>query len=273
MTENNKFDLAVSIGYSKFIDENGFKAMKDNSIKAIELSFDDYSNMDFKRVKKLSEDYDVKLWSLHLPFMPFEDIDISSIDSNMRNSNVFMLSDIISRASDIGVNRFVIHASGEPVLPPVRAERMKCSKDSLYKLSEFAKKSDSVIAVENLPRTCLGNNSREINELTSVNENLFVCFDTNHLFGQTASEFVNDLNKKIETVHISDYDFTYERHWLPGLGKVNWKEIIDLLNSKQYKGPWVYEVSLFPKNVPDKTKITLSEILENYNTLVKKKDR
>lgn len=99
--------------------------------------------------------------------------------------------------------------------------------------------------------------------------NLLVCFDTNHLFEQTASEFINDLNKKIETVHISDYDFMYERHWLPGVGKVNWKEIINLLNSKQYAGPWLYEVSFFPKNLPDKNEITLNEIHENYTDLSK----
>ena len=195
MKQLSKFDLAVSIGNSHFIEENGFKSMQEASLKAVELSFSDYSNFDFKKTKKLADSYGVSLWSLHLPFMPFEVIDISSTDADMRNTNISMLCDIILKSSDIGINRFVIHASGEPVLPPVRSERMKCSKDSLYKLSEFAKKTDSVIAVENLPRTCLGNNSKEINELTSVNDNLLVCFDTNHLFEQSAKDFVNDLNK------------------------------------------------------------------------------
>ena len=264
MKQINKFDLAVSVGDSHFIEENGFKSMQEASVKAIELSFGDYSDFDFKKTKKLADSYGVSLWSLHLPFMPFEIIDISSTDADMRNANILMLSNIISRASDIGINRFVIHASGEPVLPPVRSERMKCSKDSLFKLSEFAKKSGSVIAVENLPRTCLGNNSKEINELTSVNDNLLVCFDTNHLFEQSAKDFVDDLNKKIETVHISDYDFMYERHWLPGYGNVDWKEIIDLLNSKQYIGPWLYEISFSPKKLPDKTEITFDDVYGNY---------
>lgn len=272
MKQISKFDLAVSVGHIDFIEEKGFKSMQESSVKAIELSFGDYSNFDFKKTKKLADSYGVALWSLHLPFMPFEVIDISSTDADMRNANISMLSDIILKASDIGINRFVIHASGEPVLPPVRSERMKSSKDSLFKLSEFAKKTDSVIAVENLPRTCLGNNSGEINELTSVNDNLLVCFDTNHLFEQLTKDFVDDLNKKIETVHISDYDFMYERHWLPGYGKVDFKEIIGILESKQYIGPWLYEISFFPKNLPDKQEITLRDVYNNYSDFVMESD-
>ena len=82
MKQINKFDLAISVGYDFQIEEKGFKDMSDNSVKAIELSFDDYSNFDFKCVKKLADAYDVSLWSLHLPFMPFDVIDISSTDNN-----------------------------------------------------------------------------------------------------------------------------------------------------------------------------------------------
>ena len=264
MKSIGKYDLAVSIGNTRFLDKNGFEDMRSSGIKGIELSFNDYSGVDFKSVKKIADDCGIALWSLHLPFMPFDKIDISSTDSKMREENIAFLCDLISESADIGINRFVIHASGEPVLPPVRSERIKCSKDSLYKLSEFAKKYNAVIAVENLPRTCLGNCCNEINELTSVNDNLLVCFDTNHLLCETADDFVKNLNKKIETVHISDYDFVGEKHWLPGYGKVDWNEITSLLDSKQYVGPWLYEISFSPKNLPDKTEITFDDIYGNY---------
>lgn len=269
MKQINKFDLAVSVGYDFQIEEKGFNDMRDNSIKAIELSFGDYSNFDFKGIKKLADTYDISLWSLHLPFLPFETLDVSSTESEMRNSNLIMLSDIIARAGDVGIDKFVIHASGEPVLPPVRSERMKCSKDSIYSLSEFAKKFNSSIAVENLPRTCLGKNSKEINELTSVNENVVVCYDTNHLLEESAADFVKNLDKKIATVHISDYDFVTERHWLPGCGKVDWKEIIDLLNYKEYIGPFLYEVSIKKGNYPSDREVTFLDFKENYSNLMK----
>ena len=264
MLKTGKFDLAVSIGYNEFIDENGFNKMKQAGIKAIEISFGNYDDFDFKTIKELSEKYQIELWSLHLPFMPFETIDISSTDNCVREYSINLMCDIISKGVQIGIKRFVLHPSGEPVLPPVRAERMKCSKDSLYRISEFAKKYNAVIAVENLPRTCLGNKSKEINELVAVNDNLVICFDTNHLFEESAEEFINNLNKNIETVHISDYDYQYERHWLPYYGKIDWESMKNLINSKGYNGPWLYEISFYPKNLPDIQKISLDEVYTNY---------
>lgn len=265
MKRIDKYDFAVSIGDKAVLSDDGFYNMNSAGVKAVELSFGDYTDIDFKKIKSLSEKYNVGLWSLHLPFMPFEKIDISSTDSDMRKANVEMLCGIVASSAETGINRFVIHASGEPVLPPVRTERMKCSKDSLYKLSEYIKEYNGVLAVENLPRTCLGNCSKEINELTAVNDNLLVCFDTNHLSEETARDFVKNLNKKIETVHISDYDFVGEKHWLPGCGKVDWKEIIELLDNKDYTGPILYEVSFKKGNYPSGKEVTFVDLSDNYN--------
>ena len=262
-----KFDFALSVGEKRLIEKNGFEEMKNAGIKAIELSFGDYTDFDYKAVKNLSRDFGIDIWSLHLPFMPFEDIDISFTDTKKREKTVKMLSDIIEKASDVGIDKFVIHASGEPVLPGDRSERLKCGMDSLFVLSEFAKGTNSVIAVENLPRTCLGNRSDEINLLTSVNDNLKVCFDTNHLFGENHSEFVKNLKKDIITVHISDYDFVGERHWLPKVGKVDWQEVIGLLNGVGYNGPWLYEVSFLQRTNDGEKHLSLSDFAENYREL------
>lgn len=264
MNRIDKYALAISIGDKKLLDTVGFSNMQKSNVKAIELSFNDYADIDFCEIANLSKKFDVDIWSLHLPFMPFEEIDISSTDGEIRQKTINLICDLISQSSDVGINRFVVHASGEPVLPPVRSERKKCSKDSLYQISEFAKKHDSVIAVENLPRTCLGNCSSEINELTSVNDNLFVCYDTNHLFLESANVFLANLNKKIETVHISDYDFQSERHWLPLCGKLDWKEIISLLKQKKYSGPFMYEVSFKKGNYPSEKELTFDDFYKNY---------
>ena len=72
-------------------------------------------------------------------------------------------------------------------------------------LAEKAASHGAVIAVENLPRTCLGKNSDEINELISANPKLKVCFDTNHLLKENISDFIKKTGKNIVTVHISDY--------------------------------------------------------------------
>lgn len=264
MKNINKYDLALSVGRMSFLEKEGLLDMQKAGIKGIELSFDDYSNMDFKGIKTNADECGISLWSLHLPFLPFEKIDISSTDPDVRKYSVDMIKDIISRSAEVGINRFVVHASGEPVLPPVRSERKKCSKESLFECSEFLKKYNGVIAVENLPRTCLGKNSNEINELTSVNDNLNVCFDTNHLLEQESGEFLKNLNKKIETLHVSDYDFVNERHWLPFKGSVDWAKMIENLEKANYNGPWLYEVSFKPKDLPE---LSLMDINENHRKI------
>ena len=96
--------------------------------------------------------------------------------------------------------------------------------------------------MEDLPRTCLGNCSAEILELLTADPSLTVCFDTNHLLGEPIADFVRAVGKKIETLHVSDYDFCNERHWLPYEGKVNWVELVEALEEVGYNGVWMYEI-------------------------------
>ena len=267
MKAKTRYEFALSVGRQALLGEKGFADMRNAGIRAIELSFDEYESMDFRQVKAAAQNAGVKLWSLHLPFMPFEIIDISALDDKKRADNIRMLCGIMEKACGIGIDTFVIHASGEPVLPPEREERMKRSCDSLFSLSEFAKTRGARIAVENLPRTCLGNCSGEINRLTAVNDNLKVCFDTNHLFAESHKEFVGNLKEEIVTVHISDYDFTGEKHWLPTVGKIDWEEVIGLLGTVGYRGPFLYEVSFLQRTADGEKQLTLSDFKQNYDNL------
>ena len=67
---------------------------------------------------------------------------------------------------------------------------MAASKNSLNELADFAAERGAVIAVEDLPRTCLGNCADEMLEILEANEKLRVCFDTNHLLKDTNGNFL-----------------------------------------------------------------------------------
>jgi sugar phosphate isomerase/epimerase len=113
-------------------------------------------------------------------------------------------------------------------------------------LKILAEKAHSLgirLAVEDLPRTCLGNCSDDILYLLEGNPLLNVCFDTNHLLKQDNVEFIKAVGNRIITLHVSDYDFIDERHQLPGEGKNNWNAIINELEKVNYSGPFLYEVS------------------------------
>ena len=264
---NKHYPIGVSSRGGKPLDEAAFIDMKNSGINVIEIARSDYNGFDYAAVKALSDKYGVGLWTLHLPYMPFEIIDISSTDEAIRRGTLEIFDDIIARAAYIGIDKFVVHPSGEPIAEPDRDERMKRSMQSLDYLAERAAECGAEIAVEDLPRTCLGRNSDEILRLISVNDKLRVCFDVNHLLCEETCKFAEKVGEKIITLHISDYDFVDEKHWLPGEGDISWQELLRALKNIDYNGAWMYEVSFEPSNNIDRRILTYSDFYNNAVTL------
>ena len=246
--------------------EQNFAALQESGIEAVEISMDaaKYPFINYQQVKELSRRYGIALWSYHLPFMPFELIDVAGLDAAVRDYTVSYYSELISKAADVGVNKFVVHPSAEPVGDAEREERTLCAMDTLDRLAEHAGRHGAVIAVEDLPRTCLGNSIAEVRRLLSANSKLRICLDTNHLLGDSNIEFIKQLGDKIVTVHVSDYDFVNERHWLPGEGKINWTELAEALTAAGYSGVWMYELGLTcPKTLLARRDLTFGDFYEN----------
>jgi sugar phosphate isomerase/epimerase len=198
--------------------------------------------LDFKEARRLADKYGIELWSLHLPFLPFNVIDPSV--PALADYTVKYFCSFIDKAAEIGIKTIVIHPSGEPIAESDRPMRLECAKKSLAALAEYAKAKGAVIAVEDLPRTCLGRDSSDILELISAHPDLRVCFDTNHLLGESIADFIKKVGDKIITTHVSDYDEKNERHWLSGEGVIDWKALKDALIAIGYDGTWLYELGL-----------------------------
>lgn len=235
------FEIGLSV-YSKEINGSLFEQYSRAGVSAMELSrtYGEYLELDFKQIGRWADEYGVRLNSLHLPFSPFNVVDISSSETQKKTLEIH--SELIRKASDIGIGIFVVHSSAEPVAAAERAERMERAKESLSILAQTAAENGAVIAVEDLPRTCIGRNSQEILQLVAVDERLRVCLDMNHLLGETLPDFISKVGKKIVTTHVSDYDFLNERHWLPGEGDIDWQGVVGALNEVGYSGAWLYEV-------------------------------
>ena len=231
------------------ITEENMASYRAAGLTVMEISdgMEGYASFDYERARALADQYGVKLHSMHLPFMPFTQIDISA--PLLADGTVEYYRGLIEKGASIGIRIFVLHPSGEPIKEE-RSIRLETAKKSLARLAEIASANGAVIAVENLPRTCLGRNSAEIAELLSAHEDLRACFDTNHLLAEPLADFMRNIKDRIITTHISDYDFVNERHWLPGEGKIDWQEILSVLAEIGYEGPWMYELSLAcPKTI------------------------
>lgn len=269
-----KYKIGLSCGGAgKELTRETFEACQKAGIEAIEISVDKtkYKEIDYPNLLRLSQDYSVELWSYHLPFSRSMNINISSSDKEVRKATVEYFKELIGKASAIGIQKFVIHPSCEPIADEARKEKMEYSKESLHMLAEYANTWDSVIAIEDLPRTCLGRNSEEMLELLSAHSKLRVCFDTNHLLKENVVDFIHNVNERIVTLHVSDTDFQDERHWMPGEGKVNWGELIQALDDVNYQGVWMYELGFqAPSSIQRERDLTFVDFVNNAKWLFEK---
>ncbi len=250
------------------VTEEKFAAYRAAGISYMEISdnMEGFARLDYGAVRTLSEKYGVKIWSMHLPFGPFNVLDLSC--PALAEHTVEYCAELIKKGAEIGVDKFVLHPSGEPIKDEDRAVRMATAKRSLARLADIAAENGATIYVENLPRTCLGKNSEEILELLSAHASLRACFDTNHLLTEDPVEFIHNVGEKIKTIHVSDYDFVNERHWLPGEGKVDWQKLLAALREIGYSEPWMYEVGLAcPKTILRDRALTCEDFARNAREL------
>lgn len=255
------------------IDREAFEAYAKAGVGCMEvsLSYAAYAKADFKAAATASRETGVPVWSLHLPFYPFRFLDPSSLDKEVRENTLVVHKHGVDQAALLGAKVVVVHPSGEPNADETRAEQLQYASDYLCKLAEYAAQYTIKVAVEDLPRSCLGNCSAEIKQLIAGHENLGVCFDTNHLLTEKNSDFVRALGDKIITLHVSDYDFMDERHWMPYEGKVDWVELVTLLEQAGYQGPFMYELGFrVHDTILRDRNLTFADFKANYEACVNK---
>ena len=237
---------------------------------AFELSVDAeyYGLLDIPAIVKAAQSQGITPWSFHLPYYYLPDAVISVPDVQRRASAVRFQGEQIRRAADAGFSHIVIHPSSEPIKEDDRAAQFAAAKASIEELSLVAKHAGVTLAVENLPRTCLGNTSSELLALIADAEGAGVCFDMNHLLLESHADFLRAVGEHIVTVHVSDYDRVDERHWLPGEGVTDWGEVLALLDACGYQGPWMYELNRSGnKTISREKKITPAQMAQNAHEL------
>ena len=177
--------------------------------------------------------------SAHTPFGPMTDP--SSANTAQRRLAMETEKTVLDQISDWEISIAVLHASFEPIGEDERATRMEIARDAIAELGEYARTRGVTLAVEVLPRTCLGNCSKEILYLTEHGKLAKVNFDFNHLLKESHFSFIEAVAPYIVTTHVSDYDFVDEKHWMPGIGKIDWKNVIGCIREHGYNGQLMFE--------------------------------
>lgn len=233
--------LRIGFSLHRDITEDTFAAIGAAGLSTVEING---TGHDFEAFGLWARRHGVALWSRHLPYAPFGEMDISLSGKELRQRLADRLGELIREGAGAGIRTFVLHPSTPVTESMPRQERKQNAMEILDRMAELAHREGAVIAVEDMILSCIGNSARELEELISVNDKLRVCFDVNHLFNDTHKAFVERLGSKIVHTHISDYDFQNEKHWFPGEGKIRWPEVYAALTEAGYSGVWNYEVGL-----------------------------
>lgn len=194
------------------------------------------------------------LWSLHLPYGRSTDVTVES-DSCMET-----LKKIMCFGAEIGFQIFVLHASFEPIKDD-REQRIRIGNKNIRELAKYANSLGMKLAIECLPRTCIGNTGEECERLIAGTD-AGICMDINHLFQETPKDFIERLGDKIITTHISDNDGVDERHRVPGEGTIDFVEAFQALDTVNLEIPLIFEVR-------SKSELHPEDILNGYQNMEK----
>ena len=204
-----------------------------------------------RRTRAAFEQAGVAVNSVHTPFGG--SLDISSPDPAVRGEGLRQARWCLERLRLLGGRCLIVHSSAEPIGDDERPARIRQCVESLRLLADDVDPDEvALLAVEILPRTCLGHDSDELLRLLEPFDprQAGVCFDVNHAnLREDVLEATRRLGHRIVTTHISDNDGDDEKHWLPGRGILPWKDWLDALVATGYGGPLVYELGC--QNVAD----------------------
>jgi sugar phosphate isomerase/epimerase len=218
-----------------------------------------------KQVRETLTESNLLINSIHAPFG--NEVDISRCDDGGQDFALAAIARAIEMARQLGAGIVVVHASAEPIEKTERNQRLAQSSKGLAALVKLVEPLGIRIAVELLPRTCLGNTAEELMQLVEqhAERQVGICLDTNHL--PDASElpgYVKMLQPRLITTHISDYDGRDEKHWMPFSGVIAWRPFAEALHSINYRGAFIYEVTL------DKNSLAaeFENILGNFDRII-----
>jgi sugar phosphate isomerase/epimerase len=244
MTEY-QFKVGVSLSLGESPDEDvNLQALISSRMDYVEIGYRNYCDDPAwtRSVREKLNASPIKINSVHAPFS--SEVDISRLDDEGQEYAIEQIDKAIKMAEGLGADIVVVHGSAEPIGEDERAKRLDKSRSGLEILSRHVQSSGVRLALEVLPRTCLGNTVDELQLLLAdvPPEHTGACLDANHLAdpGQLP-DAVRQLGERIITLHISDYDGVDERHWMPFRGIVNWGVFANALRDIEYDGAFIYE--------------------------------
>lgn len=159
----------------------------------------------------------------------------------------------------LGVKQLVVHGIQNG---PYIGHESECRERNIAfyrQLKPFASEYGVKIAIENLWRQNQKSSRPEADIFSDPNELAWIfdsldsdCFtvllDTGHaaITGHEPEDCIRILGKdRLGGLHVHDVDYLHDSHTLPGIGKINWKNVSCALREIGYQGEFTLEADAF----------------------------
>lgn len=169
---------------------------------------------------------------------PLNDINIASINPEIRKASVSEIKKSIDIASMIGAEMVTVHPGLYSPLSIYWEGAVELSKESLRELKKYAEEYEIVLALENLPEMWLTMCST-VEEMKDFLKELDIkfCLDVGHAY--TAGELDEFLKLSPVNVHLHDNRGEEDVHLKLGDGELDFERVLKGL--KDYEGNFVIE--------------------------------
>lgn len=145
MSNYKEWATAISTPHTDYETLNRYSSC---NIKAVELSvgWDKIDQINWEEFRANADKAGIEICSYHLPFCG--SVNIASLNWESRYTTAFIHSSLIEKACNVGIKRFVVHPSAEPIADNDRAASMDAAKQTLHKLADVAEKFGAVICAQ-----------------------------------------------------------------------------------------------------------------------------
>ena len=249
-----KEKLGVSIigkleGVTETFVEHGIRYLEFRIVK------DDYDEIN-ERVRIIlaeKEKSGIITRTVHLPQK--SSFDLSQPDENLRLAALENQKRVVRYIFPLRPEVLVLHPCAGEVKDEVSPERVEALIKALKEFTAYCAAMGMKVAVENLTNGMVQTSTDMLPIMEAVGDNVGICFDVNHLLKEAHRDFIRNVGKYIITMHVSDNDGIQERHFLPGDGVINWRELFEELAKIGYDQTMIVEsgrmMSEFPASVTE----------------------
>ncbi len=244
---NNKFPNISSMLYRST--EECFKSAEEHGIDIVEIVVDP-QDMFIGEMKQAYLDLFKSYSMVKQVHGPFIDINLCSHNKGISQASIDAYFETAQFCQEFKAKIITIHPGlANFLLESLRDyNRIQLAK-AINRILDMTKNLDISICLENMPKNThimLDQDNIEVNLKSIKRKELFLTYDTSHFY--TNNGDVNLLweryHKIIKNVHLVE-NFTTESDTHPNLGsgKVNFKEILHIINSYGYNGALIIELS------------------------------